>query len=70
MVPGDIGEQRGYGGVCSGAYPTRVWIQSWDLLSDGIHSLNAVLDADIHVGETVAVFGQGCQARLLPSWPG
>ena len=30
----------------------------------GAVALNAVLDADVHVGETVAVFGQGVPGLL------
>ena len=72
MVPGDIGRAT---------WLRRSFALEHTLHEDldpivGIYSqmgsiaLNAVLDADIHVGETVAVLDKGCRARLLPSWPG
>ena len=36
----------------------------------GAIALNAVLDADVHVGEYVAVFGQGVRASSLANSPG
>ena len=36
----------------------------------GAIGLNVVLDADIHIGETVAVFGLGVPGRSPLSWPG